>query len=60
MHEDRTALELVKAGKTPHAAAVVLGLQVSANYACLKNERSQSARVISCCGAPVKEDRKYK
>lgn len=53
------ALEMVKAGKNPHAAAVAGGLRASAVYARLKKERSKTAGVCSCCGAPVKADGKY-
>lgn len=53
------ALELVKAGKNPHAAAVAVGLRASAVYARLKKERSKTAGVCSCCGAPVNADGKY-
>lgn len=51
-------LKLVKAGKNSHATTVAVELQSFAVRSCLKKERSKTAGVCSCCGAPVDADGK--
>ena len=50
MSKVKQALELVKQGMNPHAAAVQVGAAPTHVYKALKVQRDKAAGICSCCG----------